>query len=111
MTDPNSLKAQLSQLGAKFIERTRGEAATVGELAERVCKGDSSALEQLQYLVHRIHGGGATFGFANVGSCAGEIEQLIEPAVRKGETLGAQALEALSAKSRRLEEEVRKAMA
>jgi chemotaxis protein histidine kinase CheA len=99
----------MSQLSAKFIERTRGEAATVRELAERARGGDATAFEQLNYLVHRIHGGGATFGFPEVGTCAREIERMIEPAVRQGVTFDAQILEQLVAKSLRLEEEVRKA--
>lgn len=109
MSDTNPLKLQISQLSVKFIERTRGEVVTVCQLAQRVYDGDVSAFEQLNYLVHRIHGGGATFGFPELGACAGSIEHMIEPAVRKGEKLDAAVLENLMASCKRLDDEVRKA--
>src|SRR5688572_29437390 len=97
----------MAQLGARFIERTRGEVIQVRELIGRVASGDTAAFEQLNYLVHRINGGGATFGFNAISDHAGEIERLIEPAVRQGVGLEPSVLDRLAACGRKLEQELR----
>jgi chemotaxis protein histidine kinase CheA len=60
------------------LARTRGEVVVLRELLERAKLGDSTVMEQLEHLAHRIHGTGATFGFAAVSECGAEIEHLAE---------------------------------
>lgn len=104
MNDMARLKAQMDELAGKFIERTRTEADTIHGLVARL--DDAAALEELRYLVHRIHGGGATFGFEVLSEHAGEIEQLIEPAVRNGEKLAPEIWEQIRLASAKLSQAV-----
>jgi CheY-like chemotaxis protein len=67
-----------TQLGGKFLQRTRAEAIVLRELIERAYLGDSSVMGQLSHLAHKINGAGTTFGFAAVSGCGREIEHLIE---------------------------------
>jgi HPt (histidine-containing phosphotransfer) domain-containing protein len=76
--DKDSLRPLVAELGAKFLERTRGEAVVLRELLERAHLGGPTVMDQLEHLAHRIHGTGATFGFAAVSECGAEIERLVE---------------------------------
>jgi len=74
----SQLRKQVSTLGAKFLERTRGEATQLRELVERLRSGDTGVLKRLQEMAHKIHGSGAMFGFPAISECADEIERLSE---------------------------------
>jgi HPt (histidine-containing phosphotransfer) domain-containing protein len=74
----DSLSPLIKDLGAKFLHRTRAEASVLHELIERVHRGDAGVIPELEHLAHKIHGTGATFGFAAVSNCAREIEHLVE---------------------------------
>jgi HPt (histidine-containing phosphotransfer) domain-containing protein len=76
--EENPLRPLIAELGAKFLQRTKGEAVVLRELIERAHLGDSTVLDQMEHLAHRIHGTGATFGFAAVSACAAEIEHVVE---------------------------------
>jgi HPt (histidine-containing phosphotransfer) domain-containing protein len=68
----------LNRLGAKFLQRTTLEVASLLDCLARIRSGDSQALELLQQLTHRIHGTGATLGFSAISACAGKIEHWVE---------------------------------
>jgi HPt (histidine-containing phosphotransfer) domain-containing protein len=71
------LKPLITELAAKFLLRTRGDAIVLRELLERAALGDATVMSQLEHLAHRIHGTGATFGFDAISECAAEIEHLV----------------------------------
>ncbi len=97
MNDETRLKAQMAELGGKFIERTHGEVVQMHALIGQLGDGQQQALEQLLYLSHRIHGAGATFGFDAVSEHAAQIERLVEAMAAARVTLSAATLEQLRA--------------
>jgi chemotaxis protein histidine kinase CheA len=113
--DKDPLRPLIAELGAKFLERTRGEALVLRELLERAHLGDSTVIDQLEHLAHRINGTGATFGFAAVSECAAEIEHLVEGLkardVSADATIEPQCLQNLMQCTRRLAQEVEAAAA
>jgi diguanylate cyclase (GGDEF)-like protein len=84
------LREQVARLAEKFLERTKLQAVTLGQLSASVQAGDSSGLSSMHEIAHKIHGGGATFNFPAVSACAGEIEWLSQnllaskPAIEPG---------------------------
>jgi HPt (histidine-containing phosphotransfer) domain-containing protein len=76
--DKALLRLRVAQLGEKFLQRTRDETVILRGLIERVSQGDPIVIAQLEQLAHKIHGTGATFGFAAVSERAREIEHLME---------------------------------
>jgi HPt (histidine-containing phosphotransfer) domain-containing protein len=74
------MQERLNQLGVKFLQRTMGEIASLRDCLARARSGESQALEPLQHLAHKIHGTGATLGFAAISVCAEKIERLAEQA-------------------------------
>jgi CheY-like chemotaxis protein len=74
----NDLTILATQLGKKFLQRTKGETVILRELIERAYQGDSTVMSELRHLGHKINGTGSTFGFASVSGCGREIEHLIE---------------------------------
>jgi chemotaxis protein histidine kinase CheA len=72
------VRQQVSELGAKFLQRTRAEASVLLALIERLREGDTAVLPELERMAHKIHGSGAMFGFPDVSDCAGEIERIAE---------------------------------
>lgn len=73
MHDPDKLRAQLTQLGTRYLNRTLGEVRRIHELAAQV-QGATGPLKDLELLAHKIHGSGAMFGFERMSEYAGEIE-------------------------------------
>jgi two-component system, OmpR family, response regulator len=78
VADHSGLHRQVTTFGERFLQRTREEAARLGNLIEAVEPGDMVQIEELKTLAHRIRGSGSTFGFAAVSECAGEIERMVE---------------------------------
>jgi chemotaxis protein histidine kinase CheA len=76
--DVTRFRQQVTQLGEKFLQRTRGETLVLQELIERRQQGDTDALAQLERMAHKIHGSGSMFGFRAVSEWAGQIEHLAE---------------------------------
>jgi HPt (histidine-containing phosphotransfer) domain-containing protein len=83
------LRAAILRLGQGFLERTQSDLARLQALVVRVHAGESAALEALRDLSHRIHGGGATFGFARISECAAHLEQLCAELEHRQSTGGA----------------------
>jgi CheY-like chemotaxis protein len=104
------LREQFTQLREKFLQRTSGELPLLQALLERLHHGDSTVLEQLEKSVHKIHGGGATFGFAAVSESARAFEHLVEELMEGGTSvataLGPLALGRLTQCSQRLAHEI-----
>jgi|HubBroStandDraft_4_1064222.scaffolds.fasta_scaffold125205_2 HPt (histidine-containing phosphotransfer) domain-containing protein len=113
--EKDPLRSLIAELGAKFLHRTRGEAVVLRELIECALLGDATVIDQLEQLAHRIHGTGATFGFAAVSACAAEIEHLVEGLKGGDNSIDAaiqpQRLQHLLQCTRRLAEEVEAAAA
>jgi HPt (histidine-containing phosphotransfer) domain-containing protein len=76
--DPTVVRAALSELAQRFMQRARAEIATAGALLERARGGEQAALEELHHLIHRLHGSGAAFGFGAISQRARAVEQLCE---------------------------------
>ena len=72
------IRHQVSELGEKFLRRTRSEAVALGVLLGRIQDGDTTVLPELASMAHKIHGSGAVFGFPALSEYAGEIEYLAE---------------------------------
>ena len=72
------VRHQVSELGEKFLRRTRSEAVALRVLLGRIQDGDTTVLPELASMAHKIHGSGAMFGFQAVSEYGGEIEHLAE---------------------------------
>jgi HPt (histidine-containing phosphotransfer) domain-containing protein len=78
--DELDLEQRIEQLAALFLQRARIDAVSVHEMIERAVRADAVDVDvdPLEYLAHRLHGAGKTFGYLAVGNCAAEIEHLIQ---------------------------------
>ena len=76
----DDIEAKLAQLKAEFIERSVGRAARVLENLDRLDAdgGDKDAETDLKDVVHKLSGGGGTFGFPLVSRLAGDMELLFD---------------------------------
>jgi chemotaxis protein histidine kinase CheA len=73
----DDLERRVAELAVKFLQRTMSAAASLPGLMAGAHRGDLAAIDELEHTVHRIHGGGATFGFNTVSERAREFERLI----------------------------------
>jgi chemotaxis protein histidine kinase CheA len=71
-------RARMAELREKFVERTRGELATMRAGMAALEAGDASALDDLLQLSHRMTGTGATLGFDALSAHAHQVERLAE---------------------------------
>jgi CheY-like chemotaxis protein len=106
LADGSGLQREVTNIAARFLQRTRDEVVRLGNMIERMHQGDMAQIEELKNLSHRIRGSGSTFGFAAISECAGEIERMagcmgetvarsgtvLEPAIRRRLTECAQRL-------------------
>jgi chemotaxis protein histidine kinase CheA len=99
-------RVRMTELAAKFIERTHGELATMREHLAKLAAGDASMLGEIHQLAHRMAGTGATLGLVPLSECAAHIEYLAEiPA--PGAVPNAAALAQLGASLDALEKQLR----
>jgi chemotaxis protein histidine kinase CheA len=109
------LALRVAELAVRFLQRTTIEAALLSDLLESEDVADPAVVEQLQYMTHRIHGSGATFGFSAVSECAGAIEHLVACLkardVSREQAVGPQMLQRLRKWARRLTQELEAASA
>jgi HPt (histidine-containing phosphotransfer) domain-containing protein len=77
-SDTARIRHKVSELGEKFLRRTRSEAVALRVLLGRSQDGDTTVLPELASMAHKIHGSGAVFGFQALSEYAGEIEYLAE---------------------------------
>src|SRR4051812_14562584 len=95
-------RTRLAELGAKFIERTRGDLRTMRAALEKTGAGDTSGLAEIRHLAHRMAGTGATLGFEALGERAARTEAIIE-SLPAGTPCDARTLERLVAEIGALE--------
>jgi len=76
--DHARLRDHVAQLSGKFLERTAAQALTLRRLFDSLQGGDATYVTAMHDIAHKIHGGGAMFGFPAVSECAGEIERLVQ---------------------------------
>jgi two-component system cell cycle response regulator len=77
VADHARLRDHVAQLSGKFLERTAAQALTLRRLFDSLQGGDATYVTAMHDIAHKIHGGGAMFGFPAVSECAGEIERLV----------------------------------
>ncbi len=79
---PYALQQHLQQLGQQFSERLRQELPQLGQQAGQLLQADEAERERLLLLLrdqlHRLAGSAGTFGFAQLGQQARELEQQAE---------------------------------
>ena len=75
----DDIEAQLAELKAEFIEQAVGPVAQVQENLDRLDAdgGDEEAVRDLLFVVHKLSGGGGTFGFPLISRIAGDMELLL----------------------------------
>ena len=101
-------KSRLSELAAKFLDRTDGDIVTMRAGLERLGGGDTRPISEIRHLAHRMVGTGATLGFESLSEGARSIEVLTEgcpPGQMPDEQFRAQlaaALDALAGELQRL---------
>ena len=76
----DGIEAKLAELKAKFIEQAADRVAKVQENLDRLDAegGDEKAARNLMVVVHKLSGGGGTFGFPLVSRIAGDMELLLD---------------------------------
>jgi HPt (histidine-containing phosphotransfer) domain-containing protein len=89
-------RTRLAELGAKFVERTRGDLRTMRAALEKAGAGDEGALAEIRHLAHRMAGTGATLGYEALGNRAAATEAIID-ALPRGKPPDAHVLARLSA--------------
>jgi HPt (histidine-containing phosphotransfer) domain-containing protein len=110
MDERDELQQKISDIGARYIQRTAGELAGLRELIAKVRAGDTTVVKDIEHLAHKIYGSGSMFGFEAVSEQARELEiaakepvdlQMVEKLQRYAEALEAQVQAALRAKGAR----------
>ena len=82
------LEQRLAALSAAFAEKLDGRLGEMEEAARSLAEsggGDPQALRRLRDQAHKLSGAGATFGFADLGRDAGELEVLCESVLDRGD--------------------------
>jgi HPt (histidine-containing phosphotransfer) domain-containing protein len=111
MDERDELQRKISDIGARYIQRTAGELAGLRELIAKVRTGNATAVKDIEQLAHKIYGSGSMFGFEAVSEHARELElatrepvdvQMIEKLQRHADALAAQVQAALRARMRRM---------
>ncbi|MEE9317071.1 MAG: Hpt domain-containing protein [Rhodospirillales bacterium] len=76
----DGIEAKLAELKAKFIEQAADRLAQVLENLDRLDAddGNEEAARDLVVTVHKLSGGGGTFGFPLVSRIAGDMELLLD---------------------------------
>ena len=78
------IQNKLSEIGGRYLERTRGEMPLLRNQLQRLRAADVHALEEMEMLIHKIHGSGSMLGFNVLSELAGEMEALIVSHRREG---------------------------
>jgi HPt (histidine-containing phosphotransfer) domain-containing protein len=71
-------RARMAELKEKFVERSRGELATMRSGIAALETGEAAALGEILQLSHRMSGTGATLGLDALSERARHIEKLAE---------------------------------
>ncbi|MDB6011558.1 MAG: hypothetical protein JWL65_3808 [Gammaproteobacteria bacterium] len=100
-----ALQERVAKLGVQFLRRTLGELVTIRACLHACVAGDVGAIAQLEWVTHRIHGTGTTFGFQRISQYAAHLERLAKAAL-PGPIRDPEVLESLEAAARQLADEV-----
>jgi CheY-like chemotaxis protein len=84
--EKSGLRQRVTQLGDRFLQRTKDEVLRLKSLVEHLQPGDAGTIAELEQIAHRIHGSGSTFGFPALSQCAEDIEQLVGGLRQRGNT-------------------------
>lgn len=81
------LEQRLAALNAAFAEKLDGRLGEMEAAARSLAEsgGAPQALRRLRDQAHKLSGAGATFGFADLGRDAGELEVLCESVLDRGD--------------------------
>jgi HPt (histidine-containing phosphotransfer) domain-containing protein len=69
------MRQQVRTLAERFLRRTTDQVAAFREQLSRLSQGDTSVLQAVQDVAHKIHGSGAVFGFPQLSDCAEVLER------------------------------------
>jgi two-component system, OmpR family, response regulator len=72
------LQTRVESLLDSFLRRTIVDVDRMREMLDRVRRGETSALLEIERVGHSIHGAGAMFGFPHLSAIGGAIEHLAE---------------------------------
>jgi chemotaxis protein histidine kinase CheA len=78
LTKEARMLSELAEIRERFLRRARGEVHIFLDLLATIGAGDSTRLVELQFIAHRLHGGGATFDFPAISKSAGHLHNLLE---------------------------------
>ena len=75
----DNLGERLAALRKRFLDRATAESGALEAIASELEAGAPGQLARarIQRIAHRLAGAGATFGFAGIGICAGELEEFV----------------------------------
>jgi HPt (histidine-containing phosphotransfer) domain-containing protein len=71
-------RTRMAELKEKFVERSHGDLSTLRASLAALAGGDSTALETIEQLAHRMSGTGATLGLEALSERAQHLERLAE---------------------------------
>lgn len=115
-TAQTTIHERIRILAMRFVERCLGDTVSMRAIAAQIRDDvesaeesddiDLSPLRQLEHLAHKIHGTGASFGYATLSECGGAVERLAESLIQTETTLDKEACDALDESIARLSNEV-----
>jgi HPt (histidine-containing phosphotransfer) domain-containing protein len=116
-TSQTTIHERIRVLALRFLERCLSDTVSMRALATQI-RGDVecaenteedidlSPLRQLEHLAHKIHGTGASFGYAALSECGGAVERLAESLIQTETPLDMESCDALDSAIARLSNEL-----
>lgn len=77
MDEKDKLQQQMAEIGNRYLRRTLGELPRLHELVGQLLAAspaDPAGIEEIEQMVHKIHGSGAMFGFDALSERARDVE-------------------------------------
>jgi chemotaxis protein histidine kinase CheA len=72
----DELRAKMVQIAGRYMERVTREVVQLKTLIDNAGSGNLDVIREIETLTHRMHGSGAMLHFAEISSCAGDMERL-----------------------------------
>jgi HPt (histidine-containing phosphotransfer) domain-containing protein len=88
VSDQEQLRSKLSEIGARYINRTLAELEQLKAFSDGAASGSQEALKDLGTLAHRIRGSGAMFGYHAISNSAEAIELLANRGLQSDADVG-----------------------
>ncbi|WP_069298648.1 Hpt domain-containing protein [Neptunicoccus sediminis] len=81
-----ALSDKLLEIRGKFVSSLPERKERLTALHEKLTAGTCTAsdMDELRFIVHKIHGLAGTLGFATLGSFAANLEKEVNTAIEKG---------------------------